>query len=446
MSKAVQLGMEQFRQCWVPAKQGTEARRSWDWVEASIWTERMLAALENGVKGGKWYSLFDKVCARSTLEVAWRKVEANRGAAGVDKISIKRFRANAEKYLDELETSLKEATYQPLPVRRTYIPKSKTQLRPLGIPAVKDRIVQTALKVVLEPIFEHEFIEMSYGFRPSRGCKDALREVDRLVKAGYVFVVDADLKSYFDSIPHPQLLARITEQVSDGRVLRLIEQFLNQEILDGLERWTPTSGTPQGAVASPLLANVYLHPMDKVVTQAGYQMVRYADDFVILCKTAEEAQGALALVQEWTRTNLLTLHPDKTQVGNCLEPGKGFAFLGYRFESGKRTVRPKSLTALKDKIRQKTRRNRGDSLKDVIRDLNPTLRGWFEYFQHAHKFVFSSVDGLVRRRLRAILRKQEKRPGRGQCAADHNRWPNAFFASQGLFTLAEAHVQACRSR
>ena len=182
------------------------------------------------------------------------------------------------------------------------------------------------------------------------------------------------------------------------------------------------------------------------MTKAGYKIVRYADDFVILCQTAEEAQAALALVQAWTLENGLTLHPEKTRVGKWLKAGEGFEFLGYRFESGRRYVRAKSLQSLKDKIRSKTRRTRGNSLRQIIEDLNPTIRGWFEYFKHAHKSIFTSMDGFVRRRLRAILRKQEKRRGRGSCRADHQRWPNAFFAKQGLFTMTEAHAQACRSR
>lgn len=447
MTDRMQLENEQFRQCWTSAIQETETReQDWNWVETSVWTERMLAALENGVRGGKWYSLYDKVCARVTLDRAWQKVAANRGAAGVDKISIERFSANSTGYLNELERSLKAGSYQPLPVRRVYIPKGKDQVRPLGIPAVKDRIVQNALKMVFEPIFENEFLDMSYGFRPGKGCKDALREVDSLIKSGHVFVVDADLQSYFDSIPHSHLLRRINEKVSDGQILKLVEQFLNQDILDGLAHWKPTSGTPQGAVASPLLANIYLHPLDLLITRSGYRMVRYADDFVILCKTQKEAHDALAFVTAWTQENGLNLHPEKTHVGNCLDKGNGFEFLGYRFEEGRRSVRAKSLKALKDKIRQKTKRTRGHNLKSIIEDINPTLRGWFEYFKHAHHFVFSSLDGFVRRRLRAILRKQKKRPGRGICLEDHRRWPNAFFAERGLFTMVKAHAMACRSR
>jgi len=415
-------------------------------VETTIWTERMLAALDNGVKGSKWFSLIDKVARTDTLRLAWEKVARNRGAAGVDGQSVEKFAAQAPAYLEELEQALKQGRYLPLPVKRVEIPKGPGQTRPLGIPAVKDRIVQTALKRVIEPIFEREFHDASYGFRPGRGCKDALREVDRLLKAGHIHVVDADLKGYFDSIPHDRLLARVEERVSDGRVLDLIRAYLSQDVMNGLERWTPTGGTPQGAVISPLLANLYLHPLDILMVTQGYRMVRYADDFVVLCRTAEEAQAALAEVRAWVEGNGLTLHPDKTQVGDCRETGQGFDFLGYRFEAGRRCVRKKSLKAMKDKLRSKTGRMRGVSLKCIIAELNPILRGWFGYFKHAHKPVFKRLDGLIRRRLRALLRKREKRPGFGRCRADHVRWPNAFFAEQGLFTLYGAHVTASQSR
>jgi RNA-directed DNA polymerase len=311
---------------------------------------------------------------------------------------------------------------------------------------VKDRIVQTALKRVIEPIFEREFHEHSYGFRPGRGCKAALREVDRLLKEGYTHVVDADLKGYFDSIPHARLLERVEERISDGRILDLIRAYLNQDVLRGLDRWTPTAGTPQGAVISPLLANIYLHPLDVLMAGKGYRMVRYADDFVVLCRTTEGAQAALAEVRTWVEGNGLTLHPDKTHVGDCLEAGQGFDFLGYRFEAGRRRVRKKSLKALKDKLRSKTGRTQGTSLKGVIETLNPILKGWFGYFKHADPWEFRQLDGFIRRRLRAMLRKQEKRPGFGRCHADHQRWPNAFFAGQGLFTLTGAHALASQSR
>jgi RNA-directed DNA polymerase len=316
----------------------------------------------------------------------------------------------------------------------------------LGIPAVKDRIVQTALKFVLEPIFEREFLKMSYGFRPGLGCKDALREVDRLLKEGYTFVVDADLKSYFDTIPHEKLLKRVEQRVSDGRVLELIEAFLKQDIVREMERWTPTGGTPQGAVISPLLANIYLHPLDCQMQQKGYRMVRYADDFVVLCHSAEKAQAALEEVRSWVEQNGLSLNVDKTHVGDCRQYGQGFEFLGYRFEVGRRWVRQKSRKAFRDRIRMRTKRTRGDSLAKIMAELNPTLRGWFNYFKHAHPGTLKRMDAFVRRRLRAILRKQEKRPGLGRWRDDHQRWPNTFFAAQGLFTMYAAWKLASQSR
>ena len=415
--------------------------RTWWWAEASIWTERMVSALGNGVKGGKWFSLVDKAIRPTTLEIAWRKVERNKGAAGVDGQSVERFAAVADRYLSELHEELKNGSYRPSPVKRVSIPKGGGQTRPLGIPTVKDRIVQTALKMTIEPVFEVQFRQGSYGFRPGRGCKDALREVDRLLKEGYTHVVDADLKSYFDTIPHDRLMARVGETISDGRVLKLIDDFLKQEIMSDMARWQPTTGTPQGAVLSPLLANIYLHPLDLLMEQNGRRMVRYADDFVILCRTEDEAEAALREIGAWTAANGLTLHPDKTRVADSRQPGQGFEFLGYRFEAGHRFVRKKSLKALKDKVRAKTKRSRGDSLARIVADLNPTLRGWFGYFKHATPTLFRNLDRFVRRRLRAVLRKQDKRPGFGRCKADHLRWPNAFFEKQGLFTFYTALEQ-----
>lgn len=430
-----------------PAKQETETHdRQWWWVEASIWTERMVSALENGVRGGKWFSLVDKLIRPSTLEAAWRKVARNKGAAGVDGQSIERFARQATRYLQELHNDLRDGGYRPQPVKRVEIPKGDGKMRPLGIPVVKDRIVQTALKMVIEPIYEVQFRPGSYGFRPGRSCKDALREIERLIKDGYSFVVDADLKGYFDSIPHDRLMNLVAASISDGRVLTLVEAFLRQDIMKGMERWQPTTGTPQGAVISPLLANLYLHPLDLLMEQNGWRMVRYADDFVILCRSEAKAQTALREVQAWAAANGLTLHPDKTRIGDCRQPGEGFDFLGYRFEVGQRLVRKKSLKALRDKLRSRTIRSRGDSLGRIIGDINPILRGWFGYFQHATPGVFCAIDGFVRRRLRAILRKQEKRPGFGRCKADHQRWTNAFFAQHGLFTLQTAYAEARHSR
>jgi len=429
------------------AKQGTETPvRDWAWVEATIWSERMLSALENGVKGGKWYSLIDKVTRQTTLQAAWHKVMRNQGSAGVDGQSIERFAVRSEVYLSELLQALKERSYRPQAIRRVDIPKGEGKSRPLGIPTVKDRIVQTAVKLVLEPIFEAQFREGSYGFRPGRGCKDALRAVDKGLKGGYTHVVDADLSSYFDTIPHERLMQRVQERIGDGAVLELVGSLLRQDIMQEGKSWTPTGGTPQGAVISPLLANLYLHPLDELMQAEGYRMVRYADDFVILCASRDAADKALQMVSTWVAENGLTLHPDKTHIGDCRQAGEGFDFLGYRFEAGQRYVRKKSLQRLKERMRWQTRRTRGDSLARIVNDLNPMLKGWFAYFKHAHERTFGTLDAQIRRRLRAWLRKREKRPGFGRCREDHKRWPNAYFAEAGLFALHTAWQAARQSR
>ena len=418
----------------------------WSWVDRSIWTERMLAALGNGVRGGKWFSLIDKVYRPATLRSAWQQVLVNRGAAGVDRVSVERFAGHLDRYLSELGQELEAGRYRPLPVRRVEIEKADGKLRPLGIPAVRDRVAQAAVKRVIEPIFEQMFAPTSFGFRPGRSCKDALRMVDGLLQAGYTHVVDADLKGYFDSIPHDRLKQRLAAHISDSRLLALLDGWIEQDVVQELKRWTPTSGTPQGAVISPLLANLYLHDLDVKLAGLGLSMVRYADDFVILCRSAAEAVDALDVVSAWVAAEGLQLHPDKTHVGDCRLVGQGFEFLGYRFEAGRRWVRDKSLKALKTKIRSQTRRTEGRSLSQIVSGLNPMLRGWFNYFKHAQRGIFRTLDGFIRRRLRALLRKQAKRPGVGRCLADHQRWPNAYFAAAGLFTLTEARQAASQSR
>jgi RNA-directed DNA polymerase len=426
------------------AKQAGDVRARWAWTEPAVWTERMLAALENGVKGGQWFSLIDKVYAPGNLERAFQKVRTNDGAAGVDGQSIEMFEAHLEANLDHIAQTLKGGTYRPQPVKRVWIEKPGTQeKRPLGIPTIRDRVVQSALRHVLEPIFEREFAEDSYGFRPNRGAKDALRRVDNLLKAGYHWVVDADLKSYFDTIPHEPMLKLVATKVSDGGVLDLIAAMLKQGVMQTVGEGQPEEGTPQGAVISPLLSNIYLDPLDQQMATDGLAMIRYADDFVILCRSEAEAIHALEVVAAWTAKAGLRLHPEKTRIVDATQPG-GFDFLGYHFERGYRWPRRKSLRKLQDSLRAKTKRNTGRSLMVIISDVNRTLKGWFQYFQHSHRTTFPILDGWVRMRLRSVLRRRHHGYGRGR-GLDHRRWPNAFFAAHGLFSLTAAHAQVCQS-
>lgn len=424
---------------------GEASPRDWDWVERHVWTERMLEALEKGVKGGVWFSLIDKVYRPSTLYAAWAGVKRNGGSGGTDRQSIEDFERNLESEIARLSEELRTGSYRPRPIRRAYIEKlGSKEKRPLGIPCVRDRVVQGALRIVIEPIFENVFVPHSYGFRPGRGSKDALREVQRLLKAGYVHVVDADLKAYFDTIPHGPLLADTGQYIGDGRVVELIGAFLKQEVLEDMCLWTPEKGSPQGAVISPLLANLYLHPVDVAMARAGFEMIRYADDLVILCQSEAEAHRAYELLSDLTTQRGLTLHPEKTRLVDVSIPGEGFDFLGYHFEKGTRWPRKKSLKKLKDTIRSKTKRSNGHSLAVIIDGVNRTLRGWFEYFKHSRKYTFPMIDKWVRRRLRSILRKRMGLHGisRGH---DHYRWPNEFFRARGLFSLVEAHRASLQS-
>ena len=403
----------------------------------------MLATLAEGVRGGKWYSLMDKVQAERTLRTAFARVKANQGSSGVDHVTVEMFESELDDNLGGLAEGLRTGGYRPQSIRRASIPKpGSAEKRPLGIPTVRDRVVQTALKMVLEPIFERDFATHSYGFRPGRGCKDALRRVDELLKDGAVFIVDADLKSYFDTIPHDRLLALVGRKVSDGKTMELLGQFLRQGILDGLPAWTPGEGTPQGAVISPLLSNIYLDPLDHVMVGEGFEMVRYADDFVVLCRSQAQAARALAVIAEWTAQAGLVLHPDKTRLIDART--LSFDFLGYRFANGRRWPRDKSLTKRRDGVRAKTRRTAGRSLRAIIDDLNPMLRGWFAYFQHSYRTTFPDLDGRIRSRLRSLLRR--RRGGRGIARGDdHQRWTNAFFAEHGFFSLQRAHALAGQS-
>lgn len=426
------------------AQQAEEILSRWRWVKPCAWTIRMLTALEQGVKGTKWFRLFDKVFAERNLWAAFQQVAQNGGAPGVDHVTVKAFEERMPDSIWELSDTLKAGQFTPQAIRRVHIPKPGTnETRPLGIPTVRDRVVQAAIVNVIEPIFERDFAEHSYGFRPGRSCRDALRRVDQLLQQGFVHVVDADLKGYFDSIPHDRLMSRLAEKIADGPVLRLIESFLKADILDEASRWTPEAGAPQGAVLSPLMSNIYLDPLDHLMAEQGFEMVRYADDFVILCRTAEDAQRALELVRQWVTDNGLLLHPAKTRIVDART--EGFDFLGYTFRGTKHWPRKKSLAKLKDSLRAKTPRTSGHSMPCVIAEVNQTLRGWFAYFQHSsYRNVYHDIDRWLRGRLRSILRKRSGRRGRGR-GLDHHRWPNRYFAELGLFNLVIAHATVVQS-
>lgn len=413
------------------------------WANRCVWTDRMLTALRQGVRGGRWHTLMDKVYEPHNVAMASSSVMANEGAAGVDRQTVDDFWEHYATEIKRLSEALRTDTYRPQAVRRVWIPKpgSKDQ-RPLGIPTVRDRVVQTALLHVLEPIFDSTFAEHSYGFRHGRGCHQALERVEALLGEGKVYVVDADLKSYFDTIPKDRLLAGVAEKVSDRRVLRLVEMFLEQGVMEELTEWVPEQGTPQGAVISPLLANLYLNPLDHLLAAAGFAMVRYADDFVILCQTREDAARALELVQHWVEDNGLMLHPSKTKIVDARSDG--FDFLGYTFRGTLRLPRQRSLDKLKDAIRAKTPRTNGHSLECIVASLTPMLRGWFTYFRHGPWYVYTNLDGWIRGRLRSILRKRRGGSGRGR-GTDHYRWPNVFFDEHKLYSLSAAHVRFCQS-
>jgi RNA-directed DNA polymerase len=420
-------------------------------AERGVWSEPMLAALERGLKGNKWFSLIDKVWSARTLEQAWEKVKSNAGACGVDGITIERFAKDSQNRLLAVNEQLKRGVYQPKSVKRVWIEKpGSAEKRPLGIPTVTDRVVQAAVRMVIEPIFEKQFAKHSYGFRPGCGCKDALRRVEELLRAGNTYVVDVDIKSYFDAIPHDQLLSKVRERIADGRVLGLIEEFLKQGVIEGTN-WQEAkeTGTPQGGVISPLLANIYLNPLDWMMIESGFEMVRYADDMVVLCRDQEEAANALNKLKGWMEEAELTLHPDKTRTVDMNLPDSHFDFLGYRFKRTRRDrlirlIRPKSLKKLRESIKPRTKRNNGKSMEVIIADINRTLKSWFAYFKHVHPSELETIDRWIRVRLRSILRKRQGGKGRGR-GRDHYRWPNRYFTGLGLFCLLDVKVMETAS-
>ena len=428
------------------AKQGREVAPQWEWTEAVVWTERMVATLERGITGGKWYSLMDKVWKMSNLQRAVEKVAHGKSAKKPDGRRCRRYAEQSAQRLPGLQAQLQNGRYQPKPVQRIWIPKlGSKELRPLGVPEVENRVVEMAVRNVIEPIFEHDFAEHSYGFRPGRGAKDALRRVAGLLQQDKVWVVDADLKGYFDSIPQDKLMAVVSERIADGALLELIEKFLKQGVMESGKGWSPTDqGTPQGAVLSPLLANIYLNGLDHWMAQRGWEMVRYADDFVILCDSREQAEQALAEIRAWVQEAGLVLHPTKTRLIDASQRG-GFDFLGYHFERGHRWPRQKSLDKFKEAIRQKTKRLRPGSMQNIVQDVNRTVRGWMAYFKHSVANVFPPLDCWIRGRLRTIQRKRHKGKGRAR-GSDHTRWTNAFFAELGLISLALLRAKAANPR
>lgn len=379
--------------------------------------------------------MIDKVWEAGNLELAGWAVIGKDGSAGVDGESCKALEAHLSEITGSLSRELREDRYVPRPVKRVWIPKPGTvERRPLGVPVVRDRVVQTALRYVLEPIFEREFSEQSYGFRPERNARQAVERVERLLHEGQVWVVDADLKGYFDSIPHKKLLDRVAEKVADGRVLRLVRGYLEQGVMETAKGWQPTEqGTPQGAVISPLLANIYLNALDHQMAAAGWEMTRYADDFIVQCRSRAEAQAALEQLKEWVQAAGLTLHPQKTRIVEARQPG-GFDFLGWHFERGWKWPREKSEQRLRESVRQQTRRTDERAIGQIIGSLNRRLKGWANYFQGGNGNVYTRLDHWIRMRLRSVQRKRDRRKGRGR-GQDHNRYPNAYWADLGLISL-----------
>lgn len=365
----------------------------------------------------KVHSLIDKVYQKTNLEMAWKAVRENKGSGGIDKVTISKYEADAEAELQRLHEELKQDRYRPMPVKRTYIPKrgKPNEKRPLGIPAIRDRVCQQALKNRLEPIFEPLFSESSFGYRPGVSAHDAMRKIYRELMAGYEWIVDADLRDFFGTVQHEPLIDMIAEQVSDGRILKLVRQMLEAGYMESGKRYETPSGTPQGGVISPLFSNIYLNSFDHEMVGKGYRLTRYADDWVVLCKTQAEAYQAVRDARTILGTLGLTLHPEKTRITHIKW---GFEFLGYKLKQGKGLVLPKgkvkkaarnniyaypkdkSIQAFKDSIRARTRRRIPLSLYELIESINPVIRGWGNYFCKAHvRKLFNRLQRWIIRRI-----------------------------------------------
>ncbi len=367
----------------------------------------------------KVHSLVDKVYQPKNLRAAWEKVKANRGSGGIDGQSLGEFEQGLDEHLGRLHEELRTDRYQPLPVKRVEIPKAGKpgETRPLGIPAVYDRVCQQALLNRLEPIFEPVFDDSSFGYRPGRSAKDALRKVWREIEAGAEWIVDADLKDYFGTIDHEKLMTLVAQRVADGRVLTLIEQMLTAGYMVQGRLFPSPQGTPQGGVVSPLLSNILLTPFDREMRRRGYQLTRYADDWVITGRSRREAEAALRCAEKILATLGVRVNPRKTQIVHVRH---GFAFLGYKIKRGSRGLylpvarirsgvrsgdlyaypTQKSVDRFKEAIRRKTRRRIPLHTAQLIRELNPVICGWGEYYKRAHvRRLFNQLDRWVVRRL-----------------------------------------------
>jgi RNA-directed DNA polymerase len=386
-------------------------------------------ALETGQgKKQKVHSLIDKVFSRKNRELAWEKVKSNQGSAGIDDVSIAQFEARKEEYLDLLHRKLRDGTYQPKPVKRVEIPKAEGGVRKLGIPAVLDRVCQQALVQRMEPIFEPMFLDSSFGYRRGRSPHDAMRKVWQELNAGCSWIVDADLHQFFDTIDQEKLIDLIAAEISDGRVLQLVRDILRAGVMEG-GCWKPTlTGVPQGGVASPLWSNIFLTPFDRRMTAEGFRLTRWADDFVVLCQTKEEAQRALAIAKRVLREELgVTLHPQKTRMVHI---SQGFEFLGYKVKQGTgfrlpahrrrgrsnpcnlyAVPREKSVKRFQDQIRALTRRKAPLKLRELIERINPVIRGWGHFYRKADvRRLFHRLDGWIEHRLYSFLAKRWRNP------------------------------------
>lgn len=358
-------------------------------------------------KKQKVHSLTGRIDDRLMM-LAFTAVKRNRGAAGIDKVSIQMFEQNLEVNLKTLQQELKQGTFVPHPLRRVWIPKDaqRTKFRPLGIPAVKDRVAQEVIRRLLEPIFEPLFHDCSFGFRPRRSCHLAIERALLFHRQGLGVTLDADIVGFFDNIPHHLIVSSIAEEVADGNILRLVEKFLAAGVMDNGVFSPTTIGTPQGGVISPLLANVVLNKLDWRLESQGYRFVRYADDFVVFCATRSEATAALAAVEKVLAELGLTLSPEKTKIGSY---GKGYDFLGFRLSSRSRTMRPKSVVKFQAKIRELTRRCHNLDAR-AIEKLNQVIRGTANYF--ATNFstcvkLFQRLDKWIRMRVRCMKFKRK---------------------------------------